>query len=102
MIRRPPRSTLFPYTTLFRSSSVSLTVTVKVQLLVLPLASVAVQVTVVTPLLKLVPLAGLQLTVEPGQLFLGLHVWSLITPTHAPQAALWLIVPGQVSVASSA
>src|SRR3712207_8590212 len=24
MIRRPPRSTLFPYTTLFRSSSVSL------------------------------------------------------------------------------
>src|SRR2546430_6921098 len=25
MIRRPPRSTLFPYTTLFRSDSVSLT-----------------------------------------------------------------------------
>src|SRR2546430_11530986 len=27
MIRRPPRSTLFPYTTLFRSKSVSLAVT---------------------------------------------------------------------------
>src|SRR3712207_8954559 len=25
MIRRPPRSTLFPYTTLFRSTSISLT-----------------------------------------------------------------------------
>src|SRR5947207_11939178 len=30
MIRRPPRSTLFPYTTLFRSSHVSLLVTVAV------------------------------------------------------------------------
>src|SRR5687768_18209001 len=27
MIRRPPRSTLFPYTTLFRSSAVALSVT---------------------------------------------------------------------------
>src|SRR3712207_7749282 len=27
MIRRPPRSTLFPYTTLFRSSPVKITVT---------------------------------------------------------------------------
>src|SRR5438034_9959487 len=29
MIRRPPRSTLFPYTTLFRSGVVTLTVTFK-------------------------------------------------------------------------
>ena len=48
--------------------SVSATDTVKVQALVLPAASVAVQVTVVTPLLKLAPLAGEQLTLVPGQL----------------------------------
>jgi len=55
-------------------SSVSLTVTVKVHLFVLPLASVAVQVTVVTPLLKLLPLAGRQATVDPGQLSLAVGV----------------------------
>src|SRR5258706_15863173 len=92
MMRRPPRSSLFPFATLLRSvrtqvpkavlvlmfdgqvnvgSSVSLTVTVQEQMLLLPLASLTVQVTVVTPLLKLVPLAGLQLTVEPGQLSLA-------------------------------
>src|SRR5258708_12354394 len=32
MIRRPPRSTLFPYTTLFRSSSVALSVALMVTL----------------------------------------------------------------------
>jgi len=45
-------------------SSVSLTVTVNVQALVLPLASVAVQVTDVTPLLKLLPLAGTHFAVD--------------------------------------
>src|SRR5258708_31423811 len=30
MIRRPPRSTLFPYTTLFRSKGFNMTTTVKV------------------------------------------------------------------------
>ena len=55
-------------------SSVSLTVTVNVQALVLPLASVAVQVTVLTPLLKLLPLAGVQLTVAPEQLSLAAGV----------------------------
>ena len=55
-------------------SSVSLTVTVKVHLFVLPLASVAVQVTVVTPLLKLLPLTGRQATVDPGQLSLAVGV----------------------------
>src|SRR6185369_388427 len=43
-------------------SSVSLTVMVKVQLAELLAASVALQVTVVVPLLKAVPLAGEQLT----------------------------------------
>jgi hypothetical protein len=46
----------------------SLTVTVKLQDAVLFEASVAVQVTVVTPLGKLEPLLGEQVTVAPGQL----------------------------------
>ena len=50
--------------------SVSLTVTLNVQLLVLPAASVAVQVTGVVPVPKLEPVSGLQLTVTPGQLSL--------------------------------
>ena len=55
-------------------SSVSLTLTVNAHVLVLPLASVAVQVTVVTPLLKLLPLDGRQATVAPGQLSLAVGV----------------------------
>ena len=51
--------------------SVSLTVTVKVQLLVLPAASVAVQVTGVVPGPKVEPVAGLQATVTPEQLSLA-------------------------------
>src|SRR5256714_15379841 len=43
MIRRPPRSTLFPYTTLFRS------VKIVVQVALLPAASVAVTVIVCAP-----------------------------------------------------
>lgn len=49
-------------------SSVSLIVTVKVQALVLPLASVAVHVTVETPLGKVEPLVGEQPESTPGQL----------------------------------
>ena len=48
--------------------SVSLIVTVKLQVLVLPTASVAAQLTVATPLLKVKPEGGLQTTVAPGQL----------------------------------
>ena len=51
--------------------SLSLTVTVKEQALVLPLVSLAVQVTVVTPLLNVEPLRGVQLTVAPEQLSLN-------------------------------
>jgi hypothetical protein len=48
---------------------VSVTVTVKVQVPLLFDESEAEQLTVVTPLLKVVPLAGLQVTVrEPSQL----------------------------------
>ena len=49
---------------------VSLTVMVNVQLPVLLEASVAVQVTVVTPLLKVLPEAGEQETEPPEQLSL--------------------------------
>jgi hypothetical protein len=59
---------------LIAGGSMSLTVTVKMHALVFPLASIAVQVTVVTPLLKLTPLTGLQLTLAPGQLSLKLGV----------------------------
>jgi len=48
-----------------------LTVTVKLQVLVLPAASVAVQVTGVVPVPKLEPVGGLQLNVTPGQLSLA-------------------------------
>ena len=44
------------------------TVTVKLQVAVLPEASVAVQVTVVTPVGKQLPEGGVQTTVTPGQL----------------------------------
>lgn len=52
-----------------RLSRVLMTVTWKVSVAVLPAASVAVQVTVVTPMAKVEPGAGLQLTVTgPGAL----------------------------------
>src|SRR5436309_14811289 len=47
-------------------ASLSVTVTVNAQLPVLLLVSVAVQVTVVGPLGKVLPLAGRQLTVRPA------------------------------------
>jgi hypothetical protein len=53
---------------------VSLTVTVKVHELVLPLPSVAMQVTVVVPLAKVEPLAGLQAMLAPGELSLTVAV----------------------------
>src|SRR6266581_5390777 len=74
----------------------SLTVTVNVQALVLPLASVAVQVTVLTPLLKLEPLAGLQLTVTPGQLSLATGELKTTIALHAPASAFWMISATQV------
>ena len=52
----------------------STTVTVKLQGVLLPCASLAVQVTVVVPTAKDVPLAGLQLAVAPGQLSVGVGV----------------------------
>ena len=50
------------------------TETVKLQVAVLPEASVAVQVTVVTPMGKQLPEGGLQTTTTPGQLSLAVVV----------------------------
>jgi len=51
--------------------SVSLTVTVKEQVAVLPDVSVATQLTVVVPFWNVVPEAGVQVVVTPGQLSLA-------------------------------
>src|SRR6185503_8115438 len=52
----------------------STTVTLKAQVLLLPWVSLAVQVTVVVPTGKVLPLAGVQLAVAPGQLSVGVGV----------------------------
>jgi len=73
----------------------SSTVTVKVHEDVLPCASVAVLVTVVVPTAKLLPLAGLLLTVTPGQLSAALTV-KMTLLLQAPGAALTVRFSGQV------
>ena len=60
-----------------------LTATVKLQFAVLPEASVAVQVTVVTPTGKQEPAGGLQTTVTPGQLSVATG-GGKVTVTQAP------------------
>jgi hypothetical protein len=75
--------------------SLSLTVTLKLQLAVLPLASVAVQVTVVGPLAKAEPLAGEHRKVVPGQLSLTTGT-NATTWLHWPGAVLVLMLAGQV------
>jgi hypothetical protein len=77
--------------------SVSLTVTVKLQAAVLPLASVAVQVTGVTPLVNTEPLAGTQPNPTPGQLSLVTGV-NATTCVHAPGAVLVTMSLGQVMI----
>ena len=72
-----------------------MTVTVKVHVLELPCASVAVLVTVVVPKAKLLSLAGLLLTVTPGQLSVALTAKATLL-LQAPGAALTLMFAGQV------
>jgi hypothetical protein len=64
----------------------SCTVTVKLQRLVLPLASVATQVTVVKPTAKRVPEAGAQTTVAPAQLSAKVAA-NATTASHRPGSA---------------
>jgi len=74
----------------------SLTVTVKVQAVVLLEASVAVQVTVVTPLWKVEPEAGTQAAVAPGQLSVGVGVAYVATAVQIPAAVFNVIFAGHV------
>lgn len=74
----------------------SLTVTVKLQVAVLLEASVAVQVTVVTPLWKVEPDAGEQDAVAPGQLSVGVGVAYVATAEQSPAAVLSVMFAGQV------
>ena len=62
---------------------------------VLPLASVAVLVTVVVPTAKVLPVVGLLLTVTPGQLLVALTAKATLL-LQAPGAALTVRFSGQV------
>jgi hypothetical protein len=55
------------------------TVTVKLQVAMFPEASVVVQVTVVEPVGKHVPVGGVQTVVAPGQLSIGVGVAKFTT-----------------------
>ena len=74
----------------------STTVTVKVQDAVLLEASVAVQVTVVTPFWKVEPDAGTQAAVAPGQLSVGVGVAYVATAEQIPEAVLSVMFAGHV------
>jgi hypothetical protein len=71
-------------------------VTVKVHALVLPLPSVAVQVTVVTPTLKVDPLAGTQLDVTAVQLSLALTAQVTLLLEQKVASATPVMFAGQV------
>src|SRR5258708_786128 len=78
----------------------SVTVTVKVQVLVRALVSVAVQVTVVGPLAKSVPLAGLQTKVTPGQLSVAVGA-KVTCAVQAPASVFAAMLDGQTIAGSS-
>src|SRR6266404_21642 len=80
---------------------VSLTVTVKVQALVFPLVSNAVQVTRVTPLGKVEPLAGWQRLVTPGQLSVEVKVQVTLLLLHKLPSVTPAMFPGQVTEGAS-
>src|SRR5438093_10836073 len=77
---------------------VSLTVIVKLQVAVSPAASVAVQVTVLVPIGNGVPLAGLPLTVAPGQLSVGVGSVAVTTAAQSSGSARRVLLAGQVIV----
>src|SRR5436309_1082657 len=79
-------------------ASLSLTVTLKVQALVLPLPSVAVQVTTVAPLAKADPLAGRQTTEALPQLSLAVGTVKVATAVHCPTSVLFTMLAGQTAM----
>src|SRR5437867_4251881 len=81
--------------------SLSLTVTVKVQLPSLPLVSLALQVTVVVPLLKVEPLAGVQVTgLGPSYTSLA-QAEKVTTAEHLPPSLGLVIGAGQLTTGAS-
>src|ERR1051325_6312479 len=76
----------------------SLTVTVNVQAFVLPLPSVAVQVTVVRPLAKAVPVAGEQTTEAVPQLSLAVGAVKVATAVHWPTSVFFTMFAGQAAM----
>jgi hypothetical protein len=75
------------------------TVTVKLQLVLLPEVSVAVQVTVVVPIGKVEPEAGLQTKPTPGQLSETTGAKVALAP--AGQVGSFTMLPGQVMAGGS-
>src|ERR1035437_7925649 len=82
-------------------SSLSWMVTVKLHELVLPEESVAVQVTVVTPLAKVEPLGGTQATVTPGQLSVAVAAKVTLLLEHRPESVFATILVEQVTLGGS-
>ena len=80
---------------LMAGGCVSITVTVNVHVLLLPLLSRAVLVTVVTPMGNARPLGGLLVRLVTAQLSVALTV-NVTLLTHTPGAALTVIGPGQL------
>ena len=72
------------------------TVTLKAQVLVLPAASVAVHVTIVSPSGNIEPEGGAQLAVTPGQLSVAIGAGKLTFTLFAPAAASATTFAGQV------
>src|SRR5437016_13032480 len=68
MIRRPPRSTLFPYTTLFRSGTVPLLI---LGLILTGLTNALLEVTPFMMILSLATMAGLTLAIAAMALTFG-------------------------------
>src|SRR6266705_5637303 len=71
-------------------------VTVKVQALVLPLASVAVLVTVVTPTRKMLPLGGRLTRLVTLQLSVALTLKVTLLRLHRPASAVTIKLAGHV------
>ena len=77
----------------------SVTVTVKVQMLVFPLASVALLVTVVTPTAKVLPLGGVLTKLVTLQLSVAVTVNVTLLRLQRPASAASTKLAGQVSTA---
>ena len=77
-------------------ASLSFMATVKVQLLVFPAASVATQVTVLVPLVKVEPVGGVQATVAPAQLSLTVVVKVTLLLEQWPRSVLATMLVEQV------